>query len=433
MLDFIKKLLGIRHSSGKGPADDKVRYDREKEIARSEDMKGRMTLAKSSETHKEILYYLAERDPDPKIREAVAKNESLPVQASALLASDKNEDVRMALAKRLLKLLPELDQDTQSQLYAHAVQALGTLALDEVIKIRKALSSALKDCANTPPKVAGQLARDVEREVSEPILRFCAALSDQDLLEILHSHPKSWAVQAIAGRDALSGEISHAVIEMEDGPAGKVLLENSSAEILEDTLHLIVEKSREFSEWQKPVAVRKNLPPEMARELAAFADSSVRELLTERQDFDEALIEEITEVFRRRLDFADHEKRNSDMTAIERVMNLEKDGLLGDEAISDAVGMGDKDFVYAALARLAGTSAKIVENIFSMQAGKPIVALSWKAGLSMRTAYLLEKEMGRLQPKELVHPKDGTDYPMSRDELLWHLEFLGLEALTAKR
>ena len=43
-------------------------------------------------------------------------------------------------------------------------------------------------------RLAGLLARDVERDVSEPILRFCAALSDRDLLDILKSHPASWVV-----------------------------------------------------------------------------------------------------------------------------------------------------------------------------------------------------------------------------------------------
>ncbi len=41
----------------------------------------------------------------------------------------------------------------------------------ELLKIRKALASTLKDHAYTPPKVAGQLARDVEREVSESTVR----------------------------------------------------------------------------------------------------------------------------------------------------------------------------------------------------------------------------------------------------------------------
>ena len=190
-MDLIKTLFGGGGRSGEGS---------EKDIARSGSPKKRLTLARDSQTSKEILYYLAENDPDPKVRRAVAENAAMPVQVSPVLATDRDQDVRLALAGRLVDLLPGMSQDKQSQLYAYVVQALGTLALDEVLKIRVALSSTLKDHAHTPPKIAGQLARDVEREVSEPILRFCAALSDDDLIGILKSHPASWVVQAIAGR-----------------------------------------------------------------------------------------------------------------------------------------------------------------------------------------------------------------------------------------
>ena len=30
-------------------------------------------------------------------------------------------------------------------------------------------------------------------------------------------------------------------------------------------------------------------------------------------------------------------------------------------------------------------------------------------------------------PKELIYPRDGTDYPLSQDDIDWQLEFLGLK------
>ena len=134
---------------------DPKRYEKEKEIAESADEKKRISLAKNSKTHQEILYYLAEKDPSVDVRKAVAENASTPLHVSTLLAEDSNIDVRMALAGRLVDLLPDLDHDKHSQLYAYVVQALGTLALDEVLKIRKALSSALKDHAHAPPAPPG--------------------------------------------------------------------------------------------------------------------------------------------------------------------------------------------------------------------------------------------------------------------------------------
>jgi uncharacterized protein (DUF2336 family) len=410
------------------PERDPQRYEAEKTIARGDDVRARINLAGDSRTHQEILYYLATHDPDPAVRRAVATNVATPVQAATALALDKSEDVRLLLAGRLVALLPELSQDKQSQLYAYCVQALGTLALDEVLKIRKALSTALQDHAHAPPKVAGQLARDVEREVSEPILRYCAALSDEDLLDILKGHPASWAVQAIAGRKSVSEKVSRAVIKANDRPAGVILLSNTGAAVTRELLTEIVAAARNYPEWQKPMALHRNLPVSVAQELAAFADASVRDILLKREDFDEKTVEGIAEVFRRRLDYAIDEERSVE-TPAQRVKRLVKQKKLNEDAISDALAMRDRDFVFAALAHMAKTSAPDIQRIIAMKAPKPIVALCWHTGLSMRLALRLQQEVAQVPYKELLYPRGGTEYPLSEKEMLWQLDFLGLKKL----
>ena len=395
--------------------------EEEKELARSGSVKQRMSLACNSKTSRAILYYLAEHDPEPTIRRAVAENKAMPVHVSPVLAIDKNEDVRLALAARLVALLPQISEDKQSQLYAFVVQALGTLALDEVLAVRKALSSTLKDHAYTPPKIAGQLARDVEREVSEPILRFCAAISDEDLIDILQDHPDGWVVEAIAGRDHVSEDVSEAVIETNDIPGGQVLIGNENAVMRESLLHYIVQKTRSFPEWQKPMAMRKTLPVAVAKALVEIADESVRDILCERDDFDEEATEEISAAFKRRLAYA-HEGKSVD----ERLSDVLVERRLNEETLSDALAMRDRDFVYALVAEMANISARRAQEILEMNTAKPVVALSWKAGLSMRMALQLQKEIAHVQPKDILYPKGGADYPLSQDDLNWQLEFLGV-------
>ncbi|MEM6781310.1 MAG: DUF2336 domain-containing protein [Pseudomonadota bacterium] len=404
---------------------DPKRYEAEKAIAEKGDEKKRLSLAKNSKTHQEILYYLAEKDPSPDVRLAVAKNASAPLHISALLAEDTNIDVRMALAGRLVDLLPEISSEKHSQFYAYVVQALGTLALDEVLKIRKALSSALKDHAHTPPKIASQLARDLEREVAEPILRFCAALSDDDLMDIIKQHEDSWQVEAIAARPKVSERLSHAVIETGNEKAGTTLLKNEGANITELLLESIIERAREFPEWHEPVACHKTLSPKMAKVLAEFVDERVRVVLTDRSDFDDETSEEITQIVRRRIAFAEGK---TDETPFERAGRLAMQGELNEELLTDALGMRDYDFVKAALANLAKTDLQTIDKVFDMKAPKPICAVSWKAGLTMRTAFKLQQEIGKVPSKELLYPKGGTDYPLSDDDMKFQLEFLGLEA-----
>ncbi len=419
MVGFIKKLT---KKLGKKCSED---TQAQMVAMRSKNVKDRMKLAKKPTTSKEILYYLAEKDPDPKVRKAVAENKALPLQVSTVLARDHDKDVRLILARRLVDLLPDLTAERHSQLYAFAVQALGTLALDEVLKVRVALSTTLKDHAHTPPKVAGQLARDVERDVSEPILKFCTALSDEDLMDILKTHTASWVLNAIACRDGLSGDLSNAVIDVEDVEAGTSLILNEGAEIPDTLLRKIIEKSKTVSEWQAPTASRKNLPMEMAQELALFVDGAVRDILLARSDFDAEMIDEISQIFQRRMAFMSEEEAGT-KSAEERVKEMLARGSLNEQVISDALAARDREFLNYAIAGLANTDVANVEKVLNMKVPKPIVALCWKASLPMRIAFQMQKEIGHVQPKNLIYPKNGTDYPMTKDDLNWQLEFLGI-------
>lgn len=403
-------------------------YDDAKEVAVKGSTKERLSLANSADTHKEILFYLAENDPDAKVRQAVAKNKSTPMQAAGVLAVDDNVDVRMALAHQLVKLLPDLSEDTQSQLYAFAVQSLGTLALDEVLKVRKALTSTLKDHAFAPPAVAAQLARDIEREVAEPILRFCVALKDEDLIDILSEHPASWAAEAVASRPKISAPVSKAVIETGNGKAGTILLKNEGADINKEVLQSIIERAKEFPEWHEPLATNHKLPKEMAKQMARYVDSRVRKILQDKGNYDLETTEIVTDATRRRIGL-DEEIGVAKLTPEQinrRIKKLHKEGHLTEEKIADALALRNKYFVIAALAMMVGSTPDEIEKAFSVRKPRVVCAVCWKAGLSMRFALRVQQELAGVPTKELIYPRGGSDYPMDPKDMQWQLEFLGI-------
>jgi uncharacterized protein (DUF2336 family) len=415
MFSFLKKVLGI----------DGAIYERQKSLLVKGSPEERRQIADDADTHPEVLYFLA-KDADATVRRAVATNKATPVQASALLAHDKSIDVRMALAARLVELLPGLSAEKHSQLYAYAVQALGVLAQDEVLKIREALSSALKDHPKAPPKVVGRLAKDIEREVSEPILRFCVALADEDLLEVLSDHPAPWAISAVASRPAVSPRVSDAVINTKDVPAGKILIRNEGALFTEDLLHKIIDQARDYPDWQEVVATRKDLSLELARKLAGFVGEAVLNVLEKREDFDPATRKEIAALVKRRIEYshpggADHESPES---KLERYV---KTGKLTSGVIQDALAWQDHRFVLLALAHLSNIHPIVVEKMLQSGSAKPIVALCWKAKLPMRVAVELQRSYARLQGKEFMYAKNGTEYPMEPGEIKWQLEFYGVD------
>lgn len=399
----------------------------ERRIAQQGGEKERVLLAGDERTSQEILQYMAEHDASDKVRKKLAANPSTPLQVAATLSQDKNPDIRYAMAKRLVTILPSLDEETYSQLYAFVVQSLGMLALDEVLKIRKALAETLKDYAKTPPPIAAQLAKDLEREVAEPILRFCMAVPDKDLMDILKSHPSNWAAEAIAGRKTLSRDVSRAVFDTGNIRAGKILLQNAGAEVSKDLLEEIIIRAREYPEWHKPIAMHKVLSPLMAQKLAAYVDKSVRSVLLARSDLDAQTIAEISAIMLRRMDFEEEKRKSQDKTnPIERAEQMFRRGDLTEEVLSDAVVMRDRDFGYAALALCAGTTIENIKKVFDARAPKSICAVCWKAGFSMKLALKLQQYFGRIPHSALIYPRGGVDYPQSEAELKWQLEIIGI-------
>lgn len=411
MFGFLRKVFG-----------GKRLYEKQKHFLLSGTPEQRRQMAEDAATHPEALYYLA-KDEDPAVRRAVAVNASTPVQASALLANDQSVDVRLALAARLVELLPGLSPDKHSQLYAYAVQALGTLAQDEVVKIRQALASALKDHAKAPPKVVGRLARDMECEVAEPILRFCVALADEDLLQILADHPSGWAVEAIAHRPTVSPRVGDAIIETNNAPAGRALIRNPGAQFTEELLHKIIERSRAHADWHQDIAVRKELSLDLAQRLAGFVNQTVLNVLEQRTDFDPATRAEIAAIVKRRLAFESGAVQETPEAKVERYM---KAGHLTASVVADALAWQDHKFVLLALAKLSGIHPIVVEKMLRAGSAKPIIALCWKAQLSMKVALELQRSYARLQPREFMYAKGGTDYPLTPAEIKWQLEFYGV-------
>ena len=80
-----------------------------------------------------------------------------------------------------------------------------------------------------------------------------------------------------------------------------------------------------------------------------------------------------------------------------------------------------------ALSLLAGASARSIEEIFTAQSGRGIAALCWKGGLSMRTALAVQTYIAHVPQPNLILPREGIAYPMTEDEMRWHLQYFGIE------
>ena len=66
----------------------------------------------------------------------------------------------------------------------------------------------------------------------------------------------------------------------------------------------------------------------------------------------------------------------------------------------------------------------VVKRIMSSANGKSITALNWKAGLSMRTAVKLQRQICAVPQKSMLLARDGIGYPMTEDEMGWYPRLL---------
>ena len=423
-MSFLSKILGRGSKpkpSLKKQERDPARYEFERETARSENSKDRLKLARDPKTHLEILYYLAE-DQDTKVRRAVASNPSTPLQVSDVLARDSDVDVKIALIERLAALLPDLSQDQYAHLYAFAAQALGILALDEVLKVRLALSSALRDELYAPPEVVSQLARDLEREVSEPILVLCTSVPDEVLIDILIQHPEDWVIEAIAGRKDIPEDIAEAVVETKSVRGGRRLIENSTAKLTDLAIDTIINQAKETPEWHQPLALQTHLPSRVIRDIISFVDESIQKLIFKRADVDDLTRNDLMDTISRRMTFL-VDKKGGRITPEEKVALLDQSGDLNDDAVCDALALREYEVVYQILAVKSGLPVVVAKKMVQTQSAKAVTSLVWKADMEMRTALEIQKAMAKIQPRELIYPRNGNEFPLSHDDMSWQVDF----------
>jgi len=394
-----------------------------KRLARHKDVKVRLKLAQREDLPQELLYFLAE-DKSADVRRAIAKNIATPKLANLLLSRDSDDDVRYGLAEKIGRLMPGLSPAELDKMHEVIHQVLEQLTRDQAVRVRRILSETLKDIANAPPDVIKQLARDVELVVCAPVLEYSPVLTDDDLRDIISSAPVKGAMSAISNRRGLSEKVADAIFDADDEDAIAVMLGNKSAQIREATLDRIVERAEDVTAWHAPLADRPKLSRKAVLRLAEFVAENVMDTLKNRTDIDAETAEAVHEEFSRRMEAAERTRaRDEGGPPGERAKKLFKRNELNDMVIREAAQVGDEEFVVTALALKADMKLTVVKKVVDIASVKGVVALCWKAGLSMPTAVVVQKRIARIPPREVLGSIDG-DYPFNDEEMQWQLEFI---------
>jgi hypothetical protein len=388
------------------------RYDDAKRLAADRDPSVRVRVAADPDAPPEVLFFLA-ADADDVVRAAVAANPAAPHLISEILVVDPHNEVRVALARRLAALLPGMDPRAQEKMHAVTVAALERLALDRLATVRETLADALKGVANIPEGLASTLARDVQREVAEPMLRFCAALPDQLLCEIVASDPASWRVEVVAGRPSLSSVVCDVVVATGNEPATDRLLRNPGARVSNETLFGLVSTAGRRVARQEAIAVRPNLPGDVAARLAAFAEMSVLLILGERSDLPRDVAEAVGRVLRQELEGGSGSGSGSGSA---RAGRLFQSGELEESHFVEAIDTDDREFLMTGLSLRSGFAEQIVQRILASADPMLVTALARRARLAMHVCVRLQTDIAGIASDRSLQSRRGVEYPISEAE-----------------
>ena len=414
---MLKRLLSRKSKKTSG----KLSYEQARHVLEENDYDKRLELAKRSDTRPEILYYLAE-DDSADVRRHIAQNPATPIHADALLTIDEDGEVRSELARKIARLVPGLTVEEQATLHERAVEVLERLARDQLPKVRAIVAEEIKQSENVPRHIVRQLAEDVEDIVATPILEYSPLLGDDDLREIIAAGASEAALVAIARRPTVSEPVSEAVAGTLEIPAVAALLVNPSAQIREDTLDQIIDQAKEVQDLHEPLATRPDLSIRAMKRIAGFVASALVHTMIESSALAEDVAEDILERVRERI-AAERVGEDDEKRFAEEALKLHKEAQLNDDFVVEAIATNQRELLIQCLALMAELPARTVREILKSKSGRAVSALSWKARLTMRTAYAMQTKLALVPAPQLVTPKAGIDYPLDTDEMIWHLSY----------
>ncbi len=426
-MTMLKKILSWRRDRKALP--EELSYQEAREALESHSSQVRRELASREEVEPEILYYLAE-DGSADVRALVAANPNAPQQANLILADDEDEEVRCELAAKISRLIPHMSANETEKTRDLALEVISKLATDHLSRVRQILAEEIKESNLVPQHIVKKMAFDLEEIVCIPIIQYSPLLSDLDLLEIISNAQVDGAVTAIANRASVSEEVSDAVIATKDVPAVAALLGNDNAQIREETLDNLLEHAEAVDAWHQPLVTRPELSMRAIRRIAGFVSLSLINVLAERNDLDGGV-----ETYLRRRVRARIDKENLSVEDVDRLeaarMTVDQaleNGTLDDDFVLEAIEEGNKEMVLMGLESLSSLPYTLVERMVASKNAKVVTSLVWKSGLSMRAAYAVQQRISKIHHSQLLAAKNGLDYPLTVEEMNWHLDYFGVKS-----
>jgi uncharacterized protein (DUF2336 family) len=309
---------------------------------------------------------------------------------------------------------------------ALTIETLERLARDATTRVRAILAEEIKYLDCIPREIVLRLAQDVESVVAAPILEYSPLLSDADLIEIIACGQVQEVLTAVAKRNPVSEPVSDVLVQSLNVPAVAALLVNPNSKIRKETMERIVDQAEEISAWHLPLALRADLSARVIRRIGSLVGASILERLAARNDLSDATRIHLNRELRARL--AETPVESGGVSAADLVATAKKEGRLDGDFVEKAAQAGQREAVILALAQLTNIDEQTVKKILTAGSAKPLVSLVWHAHLSMRVAFKIQTLIMRLPTREVLPARGGVGFPLSKEEMRWHLNYFNIAA-----
>jgi uncharacterized protein (DUF2336 family) len=189
----------------------------------------------------------------------------------------------------------------------------------------------------------------------------------------------------------------------------------------------IVEQAEQYESWHQPLVLRTDLSARAIRRIANFVGTALIELLSKREDLSPETQTHLARRLKSRLEQTQAAPQQGEEAA--RIVAKAREAhTLDDGFVENAALAGRRETVILALAELARVPETIVRKILDQHSAKPLVALVWHAHLSMRTAFRIQTSVMKLPGHELLPARGGVNFPLSKEEMRWHLSYFEIAA-----
>lgn len=264
-------------------------------------------------------------------------------------AADENE--RAAAAHKLCRAMDRTDLDAEDR--AAAEKILRVLADDAAELVRRAMAVTLKASDLIPRDVARRLAADVD-SIALPIIEFCPAFSDEDLIEIVRAGAAIRQI-AVAGRPRVSRDVAEVLAAEGVEPAVRTLAANDNADLSERALSSAVDRFGASPEVTAAIAYRQVLPPAISERLIELVGDAVRDHLISRHAVPPEVVIRLAGHARERatVDLIDQAGAEADLAAFAAQLNARK--VLNASLLLRALARGQMSLFEHGMAELAGT------------------------------------------------------------------------------